>query len=69
MIVGMPEMARGLLAHICIVISFPVHYSIDLQLLTGCNIGSPLYFKPLQCRTLNLCFELTSPNLDFHKTF
>jgi hypothetical protein len=46
----------------CIVISFPVHYSIDLQLLIGCNIGFPLYFKPLQCRTLNFCFELTSPN-------
>ena len=69
MIVGKPEIARGLLAHIYIVISFPVHYSIDLQLLIGCNIGFPLYFKPLQRRTLYLCFELTSPNLNFHKTF
>jgi hypothetical protein len=69
MIVGKPEMARGLLAHICIEISFPVHYSIDLQLLIGCNIGLQLYFKPLQRRTLYLGFELTSPNLNFDKTF
>jgi hypothetical protein len=69
MFVGKPEMARGLLAHIGIVIFFPVHYSIDVQLLIGCNIGFPLYFTPLQHRTLYLCFELTSPNLNFHKTF
>ena len=69
MIVGKPDMARGLLAHICVVISFSVHYSIDLQLLIGCNIGYPFYFKPLQRRTLYLCFELTNPNLNFHKTF
>jgi hypothetical protein len=53
MIVGKAEMERGLLANICIVIFFPVHYSIDIQLLYL------LYYY----------FELTSPNLNFHKTF
>jgi hypothetical protein len=70
MIVGKPEMARGLLAHIWkIVISFPVHYSIDLQLLIGCNIGFPLYVKPLQRVELYIYVSITSPNLNFHKMF
>ena len=34
----------GSLAHICIVIAFPVHYSIDPRLLFGCN-WFQLYFK------------------------